>query len=535
MHNRIVLFTAQVKPLNNTAVLFQIIGFGVFLWLGSYLLVRARRLSPLIVVSVVGLLSQAAFFAAGALTDSTGDTGLLALVERGSWWSTVVPLATWFHFSQLTARGERDSVPRLHELPLWLVYIAAGLISLLGGLTDLFVVVEGGRARPGAAYPVYIAYLALAVGGALVNFARSLRRAAAGPQQSRGLLPQLRLLVCGSLGFLAGALWLAAGYSWGLRLPVVPGFLCVLLGLGALGYGVAHFGLMLEGQRIERDFLYTVTSIALLNLLYLGLLVPAGAGTVPALLLLIALVTLTHTAYDKGRSLLDRLFFSQDEQDARAAAREYATSLGTDPVVPPELPAQLPAEGLAAAAGPPPEPAADPLPPPDAGSAPAQPDPAARKRFQDDVRRAISGIKNPPRLAQSDLLTLALVERRIAQAGQDDNRLNRIAALRELLIDYIEGLRPTDGDLRAATGDAWRFYNVLYYPYVRGVSRKAALAEARRMAEERRRHGRPAPDPQEQVLAWLADIDEDTFYKWQRRASDTIADILWEEEAATDR
>ena len=30
------------------------------------------------------------------------------------------------------------------------------------------------------------------------------------------------------------------------------------------------------------------------------------------------------------------------------------------------------------------------------------------------------------------------------------------------------------------------------------------------------------------VSGWLADIDEDTFYKWQRRASDTIATILWE-------
>jgi hypothetical protein len=31
------------------------------------------------------------------------------------------------------------------------------------------------------------------------------------------------------------------------------------------------------------------------------------------------------------------------------------------------------------------------------------------------------------------------------------------------------------------------------------------------------------------VLTWLADIDENTFYKWQRRASDLIATLLWEE------
>jgi hypothetical protein len=31
-------------------------------------------------------------------------------------------------------------------------------------------------------------------------------------------------------------------------------------------------------------------------------------------------------------------------------------------------------------------------------------------------------------------------------------------------------------------------------------------------------------------LNWLTDVDEDTFYKWQRRASDTIATMLREEE-----
>jgi hypothetical protein len=68
-----------------------------------------------------------------------------------------------------------------------------------------------------------------------------------------------------------------------------------------------------------------------------------------------------------------------------------------------------------------------------------------------------------------------------------------------------------------------------YYPYVRELSRKSALAEARRLADERRRAGQRAPSELEQVLTWLADVDEDTFYKWQRRASDTIAAILWEE------
>ncbi|NJL34906.1 MAG: hypothetical protein HC893_14965 [Chloroflexaceae bacterium] len=122
------------------------------------------------------------------------------------------------------------------------------------------------------------------------------------------------------------------------------------------------------------------------------------------------------------------------------------------------------------------------------------------------------------------------------QTGQDDNRLSRATALRELLIEQIDNLQPGD-DMSSRVGDAWRFYNVLHYPYVREISRKTALSEARRLEEQRRRNGQRDASELEQVLLWLADIDENTFYKWQRRASDTIATILWEENsklAATD-
>ena len=40
----------------------------------------------------------------------------------------------------------------------------------------------------------------------------------------------------------------------------MPGFLCLFVGLAALGYGIAHFGLLLEGQNIRRDFFYRIAS-----------------------------------------------------------------------------------------------------------------------------------------------------------------------------------------------------------------------------------------------------------------------------------
>jgi len=36
----------------------------------------------------------------------------------------------------------------------------------------------------------------------------------------------------------------------------------------------------------------------------------------------------------------------------------------------------------------------------------------------------------------------------------------------------------------------------------------------------------------ERVVDWLIQVDEDTFYKWQRRGSDTIAAALRERERA---
>jgi hypothetical protein len=514
------------------AVIAQVAGFGLFLWVGLYLLARAPSRTPLIVVSAIGLFAQAAYFATGALADTTTDLGWFLVLEKGFWWTTVLPVATWFHVSSLIARRPSRPVSRraarlLFTRRVVLVYTAALCITLFGSIGDLIVdyahplrLGDSYAVGSGTAYPVYIVYLGATAAGALVNLVRALQRSArrsesAGP----AILRQLWLLVGGGLFFLAGGLWIAVRKYWELPVSTLPGFLCLFVGLLALAYSIVHFGLLLEGQNIRRDFVYSLTGIMLMNVLYVGLLVTAGRLSAAGLLALVGLVTVTHTSFDSGRAVLDRLFFNRDEQTARAEARDYATALATLPVATPGL---LP-EGAPA----PPE-----TTPIAIEAAPPQAD--DEKHFKDAVRRALTSLKSPPRLAQSPLLGLIMVEGRVTQTGLADNRLNRVAALRELLIEQIEGLRPSDAS-GAKVGDAWRFYNVLYYPYVRELSRKAALAEVRRLAEERRRAGQRAPGDLEQVLSWLADVDEDTFYKWQRRASDTIATMLWEENAKIER
>jgi hypothetical protein len=526
--------------LREPVTLTQLIGFGVFLWLGIYLLTRVTVRTPTIVASIVGLFAQAAFFASSALSYNATDAAQLDFLEHAFWWTSVLPVATWFHFSfdaasRVPFARRRGQAPTGVPPAAIVVYIVAALVIIFGTATDLFLgyMAPGERMAdfgPGSLYPLYPWYLGLVAGAAFVNLARALWIASRSSDRGDRLLAiQLRLLTGGGLLFLIGALWIASRYSWGLTPRVLPGYACLLFGLAGLGYGVARFGLLLEGKNIQRDFGYSLLGIGLINLLYVVILNSVGPQPVGALLWLVGLVTVTHAAVDPGRNLLDRLFFSTDERTARAEARDYATDLGTVPVAAVVAPEPEPQESTE-------EPELEEPPPAPretgAGEPPAMGtgdfEVGGEKPFKDMVRKGLTNLKSPPQLAKSPLLGLSVVEERVRLNGQGDNRLNRVAALRELLIEQIDGLRPSDGTA-SRTGEAWRFYNVLHYPYVRELSRKAALAEARRLESERRRRGVREPDDHEQVLCWLADVDEDTFYKWQRRASDTIATILWEE------
>ncbi len=498
--------------------LAAVVGYGLFLWLGLYLLIRASLRDPMIRLAVAGLFGQSAFFLAAVLTDSLADPRQSALLERGLWWTAVLPLALWFHLSSVITRPIRRPASGESFIPGRALagYAAALVIIALGTATNFFNDYASFPIRPGPIYLVYLLFQVAMTLGALANFASARTVLAAGGAQDKPLARQMTLLTLGSLPFALGGLWLGGRYWLFLPITPVPGYLLLFGGVALLGYGVAHYGMLLGGENIRRDFLYTFTGIALLNVVYAVLLVFVGGVSPTGLLALVSLVTLTHTAFDSGRRLLDRFFFSSSERDARAEAREFATALGSEPVASPFVaPVAEDVEVAEAEA----EPATVLL--PDRAS-----DAAQLKAFKNDVRRALTGLKSPPRLVNSSLLTIPQVVEWLATQELADNRLNRVAALREVLIAQIDALRPADGS-DPKVGDAWRFYNVLHYPYVRELSRKGALAEARRLREERTRNGQRSPGDLEQVLVWLADVDEDTFYKWQRRASDAIAEALW--------
>jgi len=520
--------------MNDPVVLTQMVGFAMFLWLGTYLLLRSGQRSVLTLVSVGGLLAQAVFWAVSVFSYTATSPTTLVWLDRVFWWSSVLPMAAWFHFCSLAVRRlTRQRNNQRDRLIVLAVYAVALVLIVLGSTTNLITNFSAPPQRTdryldlqaGGAYGLHLGYIGVVGATALAYLVRAWRSVAHAEQaEARAIRAQLQLLLSGAVLFLLGALGVAFAAFFNVRalLAQLPAYVCLLAGLGAVGYGIAQFSLLLEGQGIKRDFFYGLTGIALLNLLYVAVLVPTGAPAPGSVVALVGLVTLSHTLFDWGCSAWDKLFFNRDEQAARAEARDYAIVLGTDPVQAPFEPASPVFETE-------PEPelnqqstaATDTLP----TTTLDVPDP---KAFCTLVRRAITGIKSSPQLAKSPLLSLELIDQRVQQSGQPNHRLNRVAALRDLLIEQIEALQPNHRQ-GSVVSDAWRFYNVLYYPYVRGTNRKSALAEARRLAQERQRSGQCEPSELEQALAWLADVEEDTFYKWQRRASDTIATLLWEE------
>lgn len=494
----------------------HLLGFAGFLWLGLYALAHGdgRRISA---VTGLAALCTACFFFAGGLLIAAHGAAWSATINRLAWWADVLPIALWLHLS-LLLNPHTISARRRRAL-LWADYGVAALLIVAGMTTNAINDYGHHPVVAGPAYALYLAYVALCTVAALVNLAsaRPPHRPAQGPvappgqetiasgpaahARPGGATPSgvraetgAALLTAGAICFVLGAGYLALKILLHRPWYELPAYILLLAGLGAVGTTVTLHGALLLGKDLRRDALYSIAGLAVLLTLYLAAVIALiGFDDVRHglfVLLLVALITTVHTLFDAVRSWLDAAFFPPALRDERAAARAYATALAVPPV------------GM-------------------------HPDLATVKAFDDAVRRALTHLSDPTKLSTSPLLNLVAVERGVAEQHLEDNRLNRAAVLKEMLLDLLDGLRPVDGSGRV-TSDAWRYYNCLYYPYVRGISRRGPTV-LRQMSERRLREGKPRGE-MEQVLEWLLAVDVDTFYKWQRRGSDTIAATLRERE-----
>ena len=132
--------------------------------------------------------------------------------------------------------------------------------------------------------------------------------------------------------------------------------------------------------------------------------------------------------------------------------------------------------------------------------------------FNQLVRKALSSVADLPRLATSPLLYLPIVDQRLNGTSQQADTLERAVALKQVLTESIQRLKPIDGTF--GTSAEWRHYNALYFPYVIGFKPYSIrfVKESGLSAE------------QQKILEWFrTTVPERTLYNWQSAAARLVA------------
>ncbi|MEU8380267.1 hypothetical protein [Streptosporangium sp. NPDC048865] len=261
-----------------------------------------------------------------------------------------------------------------------------------------------------------------------------------------------------------------------------PGLLTVIavdVDMILLGVAIAMSSAFQAGEALWRDMLRSLLGavvVAVASGGQVALAVALGGSTpaLPALLFgVVGVAVAVQTLAGPVHRALDRIAFPGDPGIRRERAELRATS-----------------EAL-----------------PRREQGPPPPDDAEFVRL---TRRALAGYGDLGKLAASPLANLPVIDARIT----GDVPLERAAELRHLLLESIRRLKPRDGEF--GTSEEWRFYNVLYFPYVRGLRPyRRGAGRGGLTADERR------------AFDWfVGEVPERTLYNWQNAAAKLVADDL---------
>lgn len=277
---------------------------------------------------------------------------------------------------------------------------------------------------------------------------------------------------------------------------ILPRWLLVLgigIDLVILGFGIAATDALGLGEALLPDFWRSFAYSLFIVLLFAGQVVLAmvlSTGVNLTMLALLMATTMTAIATqvyaDPLQSGLDWLVFARIPRvrEARAEARIVASAV-------PRTRNLL------------------------------DPSTLTQDQFVRLTRRALSQMGNLPRLADSPLTRLPIIEQCLADRHVEDNTLERAAELKALLTESIERLKPR-GQADFGTSDEWRHFNALYFPYVAGLkpySRRADYGDLYATTQS--------------ALAWFqTQVPERTLYNWQNAAALLVARDILEQNGA---
>jgi hypothetical protein len=449
-----VTVTWNRSEYNSNMVLLNLIPFTLSTWLGLFLLGRGTH--PRLRLTGLGLL----FYAAALEINIPSLSLALRLLPPVLWVGAIL------HLDQRMIDGH----PLLFALWKWLLL---PVTFLLAG----FFLFE-----PALAARLPFLWISLLIGLTPLLWTLGLvrdYRAFLQPRQVTGIL------VTATLFFALGEAFLFFPSKW---LPPQLALPAIGIDLLFLGFCIAWFDAFDEGETLLPGMLRSLALTLILVLIFggqVGFVIAIQTGFTPGMRILLTTTVLASVLIAVfGSALearLDELAFSHIQPVREARARlvtESAVLSRKDPQI--DLSALNEEE---------------------------------RSRL---TRRALSHFGNLTRLASSPLTQLPAIERRLKGRGVSDTTLERAAELKSLLTEAILKLKPQNGK-EFDTTDEWRFYNALFFPYVKGLRPYSRSQEKSLAAFEK------------EAVDWFqAFVPERTLHNWQNAGAKLIANDLWE-------
>jgi hypothetical protein len=267
---------------------------------------------------------------------------------------------------------------------------------------------------------------------------------------------QVAWMLRSGLVFAVGAAYLVANVIADRGIPEQPGYLILTAGLTLVGYGIARYNALIEGQVIAADFVDFVASSLGLGALFSGvILVVTGfsSNAIPVILVVTLVALASHASADLAGSVWDRLFHRREVRLLRAELRALEGNVARSPDrVDVLIQAQ---EAL---------------------------DRVTDAHFRSLVEDALRKLNNVPALAEHPLQERvpALLQSYLIPFRGDAPvptrfaALDRARALRQALTDAIQRLRPA-GEQSSKFNPAWGHYVILHDAYEVGRQNKEIM------------------------------------------------------------
>ena len=303
--------------------LINFICLALSLWLGFYIVTRSPH-------------SRVSWLASATLWSLSGSflntlTYINVSPKEGTlpwWWGWSVAFAApfWFHLSasllpSRLAQKQRPLVVLIYLLTLNFVAMEAYTPWVFTGATTKPPIYNSAQ-HPGSLYLLFGLFLITVPVLALYNLRLSRQQAKSPP-----IKQQFAILLWATSLAIFSAIYTTLSTWLGLDTPTVISNISLGAGVALLGYGVARYNALIEGQAIGLDILYTFLAIGLVTSFYLLVtFISYVVYDVPfiAFIFVIILAIVSHSLYDWTRTYLDRLFYRKQYREVRANLRDFA-------------------------------------------------------------------------------------------------------------------------------------------------------------------------------------------------------------------